>query len=100
MYSEIAYLITDEDSVDDNYDVVRTPTKRKVFVEEKSIKRNEFYQAHATGLRPEIALEMQELEYNKEDRVEFEGVIYNVLKTYKVGNDRIELTLIGLMNEG
>lgn len=65
----------------------------EIFCNEKSVKSNEFYQAQALGMKPEIVLEILVEEYNKEKYVKYEDEEYKVLRTYKTSSEKIELTL-------
>jgi len=65
----------------------RTPILCKV----KSIGRNEFYNAAASGLKPEHTFVIHAFEYGNEKLVEFEGVKYNVLRTYQSDIEEVEL---------
>jgi len=69
-------------------------TTRMVFCTVKSIGQTEVYQARATGLNPELKLILaHDFEYRGEKRCEFEGVRYEILRTYVTEADGIELTL-------
>ncbi|MFN0222114.1 phage head closure protein [Paenibacillus sp. KR2-11] len=57
----------------------------------KSVGRSEFYNAAAAGMRPELVFIIHLFEYSGERKVEFEGVRYNVLRTYAAGSEELEL---------
>jgi SPP1 family predicted phage head-tail adaptor len=88
-------LLTIKNDVDDIGDVVETVTRNTIFCNEKSISQSEFYQAHAQGLKPQIKLVIKVADYNKEQVVEYEGVRYRVLRTFKSSSEDIELVLDG-----
>ena len=88
-------LLTIKNDVDDIGDVVETVTRNTIFCNEKSISQSEFYQAHAQGLKPQIKLVIKVSDYNKEQVVEYEGVRYRVLRTFKSSSEDIELVLDG-----
>lgn len=58
----------------------------------KSIGRTEFYNAATNGLKPEFIFVVHGYEYFGETLVEFEGVKYNVIRTYSVNFEEVELT--------
>ncbi|WP_420768754.1 phage head closure protein [Parageobacillus thermoglucosidasius] len=58
----------------------------------KSVGRNEFYSAATAGLRPSIVFVIHGYEYDGEQVVEFEGVRYNVIRTYSTNFEEMELT--------
>lgn len=93
MWDKIAYLGTVEETKQHGEMVRTIKYDTMVFCNEKSVKYQEFYQAHATGLKPEIVLEVNQTDYNSEQYIKYEDKEYTVLRTYKIGPDIIELTL-------
>lgn len=65
---------------------------RSVYANKKSVKRAEFYQAMAAGLKPELVFEMHRMEYMDETRLKYNGKEYEIIRTYEVG-EKIELTV-------
>ena len=57
----------------------------------KSIGRAEFYNAAATGLKPEITFIIHAYEYSGQKKVGFEGGFYNVIRTYEPSFEELEL---------
>ncbi|SDC69878.1 phage head-tail adaptor, putative, SPP1 family [Paenibacillus sp. UNCCL117] len=57
----------------------------------KSIGRNEFYNAAAAGLRPELTFTVHAYEYNGERTLQFEGQLYRIIRTYSTGIEELEL---------
>jgi phage head-tail adaptor, putative, SPP1 family len=89
---DILTLITQSQGVNDCGDPVITETVRNVFCGVRSIGMKEFYQAHTTGLQPEIAFVLADyLDYNGESIVEYKGHRYHILRTFHNGQ-RLELT--------
>lgn len=68
-------------------DPIRTP----ILCGLKSIGRQEFYNAVAAGLRPELIFVIHSYEYNGEKQIEFEGVKYRVMRTYSSSFEEMEL---------
>jgi SPP1 family predicted phage head-tail adaptor len=62
-----------------------------IFAELKGVKRSEFYQAQAIGLKPEKTFEVFDFEYNGENIVEHEGKRYDVIRSYPVKGEKLEL---------
>lgn len=86
MYNELAYLTekvkTGEQTIygDDIYDYKKTA----VFVNVKSVTRNEFYTAHAAGFDPEIVFEMADyFDYNGQQFIEYNEAVYKIIRTYR-----------------
>lgn len=74
--------------------------RREVFARVMSIGQQEFYQAQANGLKPEMKFEVADyLDYADEKEIEYEGKRYTVLRTYRNGR-RLEITVYGGVNNG
>ena len=96
MYDSVAYLWKEDSRVYDTYlneHVIRT--KRKVYVQPRSVYNSEFYNASIVGLHPSITLTLtNRADYEGEKIVEFEGKFYNVIRTdWKAQRDAITLVL-------
>ncbi|MFE1630747.1 phage head closure protein [Brevibacillus reuszeri] len=65
-----------------------------------SVGRTEFYNAAANGLRPELLLVIHAFEYNGERKVMFQGVTYNVIRTYEADFEELELTCERIAADG
>lgn len=90
--NDILILIQQTQGVDEYGDPAITENRRTVFCRKASIGQAEFYQAHATGLKPELKLVLADyLDYNDEQLVEYNGQVYRVLRTYRTG---MELELV------
>lgn len=70
----------------------------KVFCRRRSLTRSEFYQANQAGLRPSLVVDVRSFEYSGQELAEFEGKRYRVLKTYPVGLEILELTLMEVLS--
>ena len=83
------------------------------FCLEKSVRASEFYQAMATGLKPEKVISMNKYEYYEymqsaikkvakvQHTITNEWIEYTILREYEVDSDNIELTLTrGVENVG
>jgi SPP1 family predicted phage head-tail adaptor len=77
-------------------DPISVDTETVVLCGLKSIGRNEFYQAAATGLKPELIFLVHGYEYNGEQKVRFDGVEYNIIRSYAPNFEELELTCSGL----
>ena len=97
--NETLTLIKLTQGVDDYGDPVIAETSREVFCREASVGQAEFYQAHVTGLKPEIKLILADyLDYDGETVVRYtpkgqtEPQLYRVMRTYRKGQG-LELTV-------
>jgi len=75
-------------------------TRKTVLCNVKSVGRNEFYSAATAGLKPSIVFVIHGYEYNGEQKVEFESVKYNVVRTYSTDFEEIELTCERMAADG
>jgi len=78
-------------------DIIETETETEVFANKKSIRQSEFYQAAATGLRPEIMFEVWSEEYSSQQRVKYDNKDYTVIRAYDKG-ELTELICQGVVN--
>jgi SPP1 family predicted phage head-tail adaptor len=97
MYDNVITLITETNTVDEYGDTVTTEAYRQIFAEVKSIGQNEFYQAQAVGLKPEIKFVIADfLDYKGEKQLKYTPFgeteqIYDVIRTYR---DKINLEIV------
>lgn len=71
-----------------------TYTDKTVYVQQRSVYQSEFYNAAQLGLHPSIVLTISNrLEYSGEKLVEFENVLYNVIRVdWDAQRDKVSLT--------
>jgi SPP1 family predicted phage head-tail adaptor len=79
-------------------DIIETEKETEVFANKKSIRQSEFYQAAATGLRPEIMFEVWSEEYSNQPKLRYNNKLYTIIRTYDKG-ERTELVCQGLVND-
>lgn len=68
-----------------------TETTRQVFCKVTSANRAEFFEARQTGLEPEYVFVTQPTNYEGEKILTYEGVRYQIYRTYRRGADELEL---------
>lgn len=85
--------LIDEIIVKDEYgnEKVTTSAPKEVFALIASVGRNEFYAAAHAGLKPEITFQIRVADYDHEEQVKYDGMTYQVIRTYQTGPDWIEL---------
>lgn len=90
MFDSIIKLQKETNTVDKYGDTTQTFTERTVFAEVKSISQAEFYQAEATGLKPEIKFIIADFaDYQDEKILKYKPfgasseIEYTVLRTYR-----------------
>lgn len=95
------YLINKNNSgPDEKGDLIQVPDRRKAYASLNSVKQSEFYQAQASGFKPEMSLILRNFEYNGEELAEIGKVQYKILRTYDKNDGTIELTLVRGVNNG
>jgi len=98
LFREVINLISITITENDMGDIIDVETKRQVFADKKSVRQNEFYQAAATGLRPEIMFVVRTIDYEQEPKLEFNSKTYNIIRTYDKDDEFTELVCSGLVN--
>lgn len=81
-------------------DCIDIKSYTEIFAKRKSIKQSEFYQAQATGFKPEIAFEINSFEYSGETHVRYNEKEYKIIRTYQIDLDKLEIVLEGVVNNG
>lgn len=96
MYDSIIKLIKETKTVNKYGNTISTSTERTIFAEVKSIRQDEFYQAQAVGLKPEIKFVIADFaDYEDEKKLKyapFGGTeeVYTILRTYRT-NYQLEI---------
>ncbi len=95
---QAVYLISITTAENDIGDLIETKSKRLAFAKKKSIRQTEFYQAQATGLRPELTFVVWTREYAEEGKLEYNGKEYNIIRTFEPNSEDTELVCQGIVN--
>ena len=79
------------------YDIVdgyetETTAETTIWAGKRSVKRNEFYQASQAGYRADAIFTIYAFEYNNEEQLICDGVVYDIVRTYQTTLDTLELT--------
>lgn len=87
------------DTADENVlgNTISKEIKREVYAEKKSIRQSEFYQAAATGLKPEIMFEMWAAEYQNEKALYYGARKYEIMRVYDKKDVTIEIVCAGIV---
>lgn len=97
LWRDTATLIAVTHTENDMGDMIETETESVVFVNEKSVRQSEFYQAAATGFKPELMLEVRTEDYTEQRKVNFKNVQYNVIRVFSKNQEITELICQGLV---
>lgn len=95
----VIYFISFTESKNRARDTIKTPVKRQVFAEKKSIRQSEFYQAATSGLKPELMFVVWKQEYAEESELEFDGKMYTITRAFEKNDNELELICSGLVNK-
>lgn len=96
-WREICYLYKEQIALDSLRKPQKSFIKRKIFCDEQGIKRNEFYQAKAQGYKPELCLVIKKTEFNNESHIEYNEIMYRIIRAYPVKNECLELICTSLV---
>lgn len=56
---------------------------KEVFARIDSVRQSEFYQAASVGLKPEMVILTLALNYNNEEKIRYDGTLYEIIRVYK-----------------
>lgn len=98
LFRDVIKLISYTTTENELGDTIEVPTERQVFADKQSVRQSEFYQAAATGLRPELMFVVRTIEYNGETRLKYNGKEYSIIRTYDKDGELTELVCQGVVN--
>ena len=99
VYNEIIKLRKIDRTYDDVGEPIETSTEIEVYAKILSIGQQEFYQAQATGLKPELKFEIADyLDYEDEKELIHDNKRYQILRTYRKSTRQLEITVYGGVN--
>lgn len=100
MYSETIKFIKTVQQPDETGELISIATEREIFAKIVSIGQQEFYQAQANGLKPELKFEIADyLDYENEKKLIHDGIQYDVLRTFRKER-QLEITVYGGVHIG
>ena len=89
--SEVAYLVTETYSQNENGVQEKQETKRKIYVSVTSVNGQEWFEGGRNGLNPQYRFNMYSFEYLAERLIEYKGKTYTIYRTYQRNIDEIDL---------
>lgn len=98
LFNDVVSLISVTYTDNGMGDSESTETKKEVFADRQSVRQSEFYQAAATGLKPELMFVIRSIDYSQEPRLEHNGKTYKIYRTYEKDSEMIELVCQGVTN--
>jgi len=98
LFRDVISLITVTTTENELGDTIEVSTERQVFADKQSVRQSEFYQAAATGLRPELMFVVRSIDYNQEPKLKHGDKTYTIIRTYDKDGELIELICQGVVN--
>ena len=90
-FRDVISLVSISYSDNDYGNSIEKETKKEVYADVQGIRQSEFYQANATGLKPEKTFVIRAIEYNNEPKVYYNSKYYTVIRTYDKDGELLEL---------
>lgn len=90
MFKDIVELVGFTVELDELLQEVKTPVKKQVFANKRSVSQTEFFNGGQGGLRPQYQFEIRLSEYSDESELIFNGKTYSIYRVYEKG-ENIEL---------
>jgi len=98
LFNEQLILIAITSTVNALGDPVQTETETTVFADKASVRQSEYYQAAATGLRPELMFIVRTCDYSQQPLAEWNSKQYKIIRTYDKTDETTELLVQGVVN--
>lgn len=70
----------------------QTVMAREVWADKQSATRQEYYAAAAVNRRIDVIFVVNTIDFADEEELEYNGDIYDIVRTYQPSLDRVELT--------
>ncbi len=100
MWKDVCYLIRETEYLDSKNRSRKIKTKTFAYCNIKSVTGREFYQAGQNGLKAGLMVELRDLDYDEQSKIEYKDREYSVIRPFRPpGKDTVELTCEALLNE-
>jgi SPP1 family predicted phage head-tail adaptor len=100
MWRDVITLQAESMTINEYGDRVFNKTPVIVFANKKSIRQSEFYQAFATGLKPELMFEVRSVDYDGQPNLLFNSKEYVIIRTHSKNDEITELVCSGMVQTG
>lgn len=90
--AEIVELIDTETTPNEAGVAVKTETRREVYADKQSVRRQEHYAANAAGQTVDVIFEVMADEYNEEAELQHRERRYKIVRAYSDRRGRVQLT--------
>lgn len=92
LYRDVAELISASSTEDSaGYEDSILETRTEVFVNVKSVRRDEFYKSMQSGTELVIAFDLRACDYSGQKRIEYDGTQYRIVRVYTPDGEMLEL---------
>ena len=88
---ELTLIKIETDATDEIGNPIIVESSAIVLCGVKSVTRTEFWSSAQTNMKPEIVFEVYPYDYDGETVVEFAGVRYSVIRSFRNSHERMEL---------
>jgi len=92
-YTEILYLISQEEIKDSIGNIIYNESTKKVYAKKNKVGSKEFYNAVAVGITPTAELQIKVSNYNDEKEVKYNNIRYSIIRTVPINRTDIVLVL-------
>lgn len=92
-YTEILYLIKQEDYQDEIGNVIHNEKENKIYAKRNVVGSKEYYNAVAVGITPTAELQIKKTNYNNEEEAIYNDKRYSVIRTIPKGNNDLIIVL-------
>lgn len=89
--SKVIYLIQETYEPDEYGVMVSTKTEKKAYCQVDSVTLSEWSEGGRYGLNPEYRMRMFAPEYHGEKLLKYNGIVFQIYRTYLGRNDTIDL---------
>lgn len=92
MFNDEMILLSEEIVLDEYNQEEKIVTETKILCCKKSVTRSEFYLAKNADIKIDIVFIVNKFEFQNEKKLVYDGKTYEIVKTYELENELLELT--------
>lgn len=98
LFRDVVTLLKITTTANDLGDSVESEARTDVFADKLPINQSEMYQAMGHGLKPANKFKIRYAEYDNQQRFEYKGLKYKIIRTYNPDDEWFEITGEALIN--
>jgi len=96
-WRDVISLISTTTTTNEIGDTVEAEVKTEVYANRMSYRTKAVTQALANGLKPEYSFEVKEEEYDRQKKIEYKNITYNIITSAPSKNECIEIVCEGVI---